>query len=172
MENRNEGNKYFARQKYEMAAKFYTAALLKNSKFNDEKKETTNGVALPAVPARKKNNLQLQLLNNRALCYLQLHEYQLTAIDAKNALEIDKNSFKSKYRLICAYKGIGYYLQALNVLKSIVLENIESESIQKQFIDIQTQIRCCFKESIGILEVDNKKVSDILFLFIRGLHTI
>eukprot|EP01084_Bolivina_argentea_P169106 293174_1 len=93
------GNKYFKSKQYKAAVKCYSVALTKNDQDN------------------KYQDLICKLLNNRALCYIQLKNFQKAAKDANKALSMNDSWLKAKYTLCNALIGNKRYKEALNYLK-------------------------------------------------------
>ncbi|GAQ79663.1 hypothetical protein KFL_000350180 [Klebsormidium nitens] len=56
---------------------------------------------------------------NRAMCYLQLKEYEKVVKDSSRALELDPGYTKAYYRRALARKGLGQYEAALEDLKFV-----------------------------------------------------
>eukprot|EP01083_Nonionella_stella_P070302 188002_1 len=138
---KQKGNEYFSRKQYRFAIHCYSVALQHRNSEND-------------------TMLKFKLLCNRSLCFMHVHHYQNASLDAHNALSIDADSFKAKFRSISALKGIGQYLQALKLLQSIDKTQIKSSGIQTNFDLLQKDILTRYRESMGILQNDCKERID------------
>ena len=142
---KEKGNKYFGCKQYLFAINCYSKALQSNN-INDDK------------------DLKLKLLCNRSLCFLYVNEYCPALIDAENALKIDKHCIKAKFRCIKALNGIGKYLKAIKILKSIDKTTIESKSICKSFGALEQEIVMKYYESMAIFKNDkNEKIDFALY---------
>eukprot|EP01084_Bolivina_argentea_P206864 353071_1 len=133
------GNDYFKKKMYSFAVRYYSESL---NSIQSNNKQT-----------------KVKLLTNRSLCYLKMNKFSEAVNDAQTALELDKNSIKIRYRLATALMGIRKHQQALDTIKSIVIKNIESISIQKDFESLRARIHqrllqskqfnaLCFKQQI------------------------
>ena len=101
-------------------------------------------------------DLKFKLLCNRSLLFLFIQHYSHALIDAEHALKLNKQSVKAKFRCITALNGIGQYLKAMQLLKSVNRKTIESSSIRKQFVILDREIIIKYRESMGILQNEGK----------------
>eukprot|EP01084_Bolivina_argentea_P089883 162069_1 len=128
---KKNGNTFFKQNKYWKAIYFYSEAL---------------------KLIGKNKNIHSKLLLNRSLSYLKLNENNLAYIDANHALKIDSKSVKIRYRYLCTLTNIGKHKKALSIINDIIdakQNNINSKSIQKEFLTLQNKIQRRYNESIG-----------------------
>jgi tetratricopeptide (TPR) repeat protein len=92
---KQEGNKQFKEQKYSLAAALYSNAIQ------------------GAGDALRESPTVLACLNNRAMCYLKLEQYENCARDVERVLVADPENHKARVRYAMALEKLGKVSQAL-----------------------------------------------------------
>merc|ERR1712228_405239 len=102
-----------------------------------------------ALQMSKNNKIKIKLLLNRSLCFIKLRENEMAYIDAKNALNINSEAIKVKYRYLCTLKNIAKYKEAMTMIKSLDFNQMKSEKIKNEFINLQSAINQKYNEYEG-----------------------
>ncbi|MFH4974915.1 hypothetical protein AB6A40_001624 [Gnathostoma spinigerum] len=90
-EHKNEGNRLFQQRCYEEAIAAYNRAIAHN----------------PTAPS---------YFTNRALCYIQMMQWEKAGADCRKALELDRKSVKANYFLGRVYMQLGRCEEAIKLL--------------------------------------------------------
>ncbi|TYZ64783.1 hypothetical protein PybrP1_011821 [[Pythium] brassicae (nom. inval.)] len=97
-----------------VSAKQYEAAIAKYSE----------GLALPADGSQDAATAQRVLLwSNRAMCHLQLEQFEAAAADCSAALAVDPGNEKARYRRAQAHVGLGRFAQAFTDVRMVLQLN-------------------------------------------------
>jgi DnaJ family protein C protein 7 len=97
-EERSRGNEYFRNKQYKEACECYTVALSKELSTED----------------------RAACFANRAAAKLKLEDYEGALEDCSEALSLDENYWKAKYRRKECYLKLGRYEEALKDAKALV----------------------------------------------------
>lgn len=109
---RTEGNALFSAKQYAQAIAKYSEGL---------EIKTPSGSS-----AAEKDALDAQrvlLWSNRAMCHLQLNQFDDAAADCSKALEKDPKNEKARYRRAQAYVGLGNFVQAFTDVRLVLQMN-------------------------------------------------
>ncbi|KAL4498473.1 hypothetical protein ABPG72_013279 [Tetrahymena utriculariae] len=86
--------------------------------------------------------LSTQLLNNLAICYYNLGQYQIAAQISDQTLIIDPKNLKAMYRRAVCYKNLGDYERAFESIKNAVKSGgNESKEIYNEYENIKKLYR-------------------------------
>ncbi|KAK4522970.1 hypothetical protein GAYE_PCTG33G0860 [Galdieria yellowstonensis] len=108
-EERSRGNEYFRNKQYKEACECYTVALSKEMSTED----------------------RAACFANRAAAKLKLEDYEGALEDCSEALSLDENYWKAKYRRKECYLKLGRYEEALKDAKALrEAQQISSEEVQ------------------------------------------
>ncbi|EAS02705.1 tetratricopeptide repeat protein (macronuclear) [Tetrahymena thermophila SB210] len=99
--------------------------------------------------------LSTQLLNNLAICYYNLGQYQIAAQISEQTLIIDPKNLKAMYRRAVCYKNLGDYERAYECIKNAVKSGgNESKDIYAEYENIKK----LYKEYIDLNKEREKEV--------------
>ncbi|KAK6006174.1 hypothetical protein QM012_006584 [Aureobasidium pullulans] len=117
---KEEGNNYFKSGKYEQAVETYTSALE-----IDPQNRGTNS----------------KILQNRALCYTKLKEWQKAIEDCERALKLDPGYTKARKTKAKALGESGNWEEAVKELKAIAESNPEEPGIAKEVRNAELELK-------------------------------
>ncbi|KEQ73737.1 TPR-like protein [Aureobasidium namibiae CBS 147.97] len=117
---KEEGNGYFKSGKYQQAVDTYTSALE-----IDPQNRGTNS----------------KILQNRALCYTKLKEWQKAIEDCERALKLDPSYTKARKTKAKALGESGDWEEAVKELKSIAESNPEEPGIAKEIRNAELELK-------------------------------
>ncbi|KAI4736649.1 TPR-like protein [Aureobasidium sp. EXF-12298] len=117
---KEEGNSYFKSGKYEQAVETYTSALE-----IDPQNRGTNS----------------KILQNRALCYTKLKEWQKAIEDCERALKLDPSYTKARKTKAKALGESGNWEEAVKELKAIAESNPEEPGIAKEVRNAELELK-------------------------------
>ncbi|KAH0367597.1 TPR-like protein, partial [Aureobasidium melanogenum] len=117
---KEEGNNYFKSGKYEQAVETYTSALE-----IDPQNRGTNS----------------KILQNRALCYTKLKEWQKAIEDCERALKLDPSYTKARKTKAKALGESGNWEEAVKELKAIAESNPEEPGIAKEVRNAELELK-------------------------------
>lgn len=106
---RTEGNALFSAKQYAQAIDKYTEGL--------------HSKPASATPEDDVNAQRVLLWSNRAMCHLQLNQFDAAAADCSKALEKDPKNEKARYRRAQAYVGLGSFVQAFTDIRLVLQLN-------------------------------------------------
>lgn len=109
---RTEGNALFSAKQYAQAIAKYSEGLAASSPSGSTKAERE------ALDAQR-----VLLWSNRAMCHLQLNQFDDAAADCSKALEKDPKNEKARYRRAQAYMGLGNSVQAFTDVRLVLQMN-------------------------------------------------
>uniref|UniRef100_K3X3I6 Uncharacterized protein n=1 Tax=Globisporangium ultimum (strain ATCC 200006 / CBS 805.95 / DAOM BR144) TaxID=431595 RepID=K3X3I6_GLOUD len=131
---RTEGNALFSAKQYAQAIDKYTEGLALKPSFNARRDE---------VDAQR-----VLLWNNRAMCHLQLKQFDAAAADCSAALEKDPKNEKARYRRAQAYVGLGNFVQAFTDIRLVLQLNPSN----KQAIALARKIKDTVQDDVHGLQ--------------------
>ncbi|THW62237.1 TPR-like protein [Aureobasidium pullulans] len=117
---KEEGNGYFKTGKYQQAVDTYTSALE-----IDPQNRGTNS----------------KILQNRALCYTKLKEWQKAIEDCERALKLDPSYTKARKTKAKALGESGNWEEAVKELKAIAESNPEEPGIAKEVRNAELELK-------------------------------
>lgn len=153
-ELKQKGNDFFGSKEYESAKDAYSEAI---SLIKEDEIETDQNL----------KDFASKLYCNRAMCFLNMKQYELCVSDCNKALEFNDKYLKAKIRKFLALKELNKFSEAMQEINSAISLD---ESIEKEY---KNDIEICKR---GSEQEMNKMFSDLKdvgnqFLGLFGLST-
>ena len=117
---KEDGNAHFKSGRYQQAVDVYTSAL-------------------EVDPANKGTNSKI--LNNRAMCYSKLKQWQLAIQDCDKAIQLDPSYTKARKTRAKALGEGGDWQEAVNAYKNIQEQNPEEPGIAKDVRNAEMELK-------------------------------
>ncbi|KAF7256196.1 hypothetical protein EG68_05259 [Paragonimus skrjabini miyazakii] len=105
--------------------------------------------------------------SNRALCYVQVHEYVKALLDCKRSIELDENNLKAYFFAGQAHLGLAQWDEA--VAKLMVAHNLALEQHRNFGDDITSVIRFARRKRFEALDEKRKQEEIVLQVYLNNL---